>query len=37
LAGKGHENSIEYDGYSIPWDEAAAARDALRALGYGAR
>lgn len=37
LAGKGHENSIEYDGYSIPWDEAAAAREALRALGYGAR
>lgn len=35
LTGKGHEQTIEYDGYSIPWDEAAVARDTLRQLGYG--
>ncbi len=31
LAGKGHEKTIEMDGADIPWDEAAAARAALRA------
>ena len=34
LAGKGHEYTIEYAGYSMPWDEAAAAREALARLGY---
>lgn len=34
LLGKGHEGTIIYAGGAIPWDEAAAARDALRALGY---
>jgi UDP-N-acetylmuramoyl-L-alanyl-D-glutamate--2,6-diaminopimelate ligase len=34
LLGKGHEGSIIYAGSTIPWDEAEAARDALRALGY---
>lgn len=34
LAGKGHEQSILVHGGSIPWDEEAAARDSLRALGY---
>jgi UDP-N-acetylmuramoyl-L-alanyl-D-glutamate--2,6-diaminopimelate ligase len=34
LAGKGHEKTIETSGGEMPWDEAAAARDALRALGY---
>jgi UDP-N-acetylmuramoyl-L-alanyl-D-glutamate--2,6-diaminopimelate ligase len=33
LAGKGHERSIEMAHGDIPWDEAAAARDALRARG----
>jgi UDP-N-acetylmuramoyl-L-alanyl-D-glutamate--2,6-diaminopimelate ligase len=35
LAGKGHEKTIEIGGGAIPWDEAAAARRALAALGYG--
>jgi UDP-N-acetylmuramoyl-L-alanyl-D-glutamate--2,6-diaminopimelate ligase len=35
LLGKGHEGSIIYADQSIPWDEAAEARRALRALGYG--
>lgn len=34
LLGKGHEGSIQYDGKSIPWDEAAEASAALRELGY---
>jgi UDP-N-acetylmuramoyl-L-alanyl-D-glutamate--2,6-diaminopimelate ligase len=34
LLGKGHEGNIIYAGGSIPWDEAEAARGALRALGY---
>jgi UDP-N-acetylmuramoyl-L-alanyl-D-glutamate--2,6-diaminopimelate ligase len=36
LAGKGHEHTIEYASGDIPWDEAAAAREALAAMGYGA-
>jgi UDP-N-acetylmuramyl tripeptide synthase len=35
LAGKGHEQTIEYASGDIAWDEAAAARDALAAMGYG--
>ncbi len=35
LCGKGHEKTIEYADGDIPWDEAGAARDALRELGYG--
>lgn len=35
LAGKGHEHTIEYASGDIPWDEAAVARDALAAMGYG--
>jgi UDP-N-acetylmuramoyl-L-alanyl-D-glutamate--2,6-diaminopimelate ligase len=35
LAGKGHERTIEVAGGALPWDEAAAAREALLALGYG--
>ncbi len=35
LAGKGHEQSIEGPTGPTPWDERAAARDALRSLGYG--
>jgi UDP-N-acetylmuramoyl-L-alanyl-D-glutamate--2,6-diaminopimelate ligase len=35
LAGKGHERSIEMADGPRPWDEAAAARAALQALGYG--
>lgn len=34
LAGKGHERTIERRGRNEPWDEAAAAREALRSLGY---
>jgi UDP-N-acetylmuramoyl-L-alanyl-D-glutamate--2,6-diaminopimelate ligase len=34
LLGKGHEGSIFYGSTMQPWDEAAAARAALRALGY---
>ncbi len=37
LAGKGHEASILYADGPIPWDEAAVAREALAALGYGGR
>lgn len=35
LCGKGHEKTIEYADGDISWDEVAAARDALRELGYG--
>ena len=35
LLGKGHEHSIEYADHAMEWDEAAAAREALRDLGYG--
>lgn len=34
LAGKGHEQCIIYGSERRPWDEASAARTALRALGY---
>ncbi len=34
LIGKGHENSIIIGGDAVPWDEASAARAALRHLGY---
>jgi UDP-N-acetylmuramoyl-L-alanyl-D-glutamate--2,6-diaminopimelate ligase len=37
LAGKGHERTIEMADGAIAWDEAGAARDALRALGFGER
>lgn len=36
LAGKGHEGSIIVGEQKRPWDEAEAARSALRARGYGA-
>lgn len=36
LAGKGHEGSIIWGREKRPWDEAAAARAALRRRGYGA-
>ena len=36
LAGKGHERSIIVGEEKRPWDEAAAARDALRELGFAA-
>jgi UDP-N-acetylmuramoyl-L-alanyl-D-glutamate--2,6-diaminopimelate ligase len=35
LAGKGHERTIEMASGPVPWDEAAAVRAALAALGYG--
>ncbi len=35
LAGKGHEGSIIVGEQKRPWNEAEAARGALRALGYG--
>ncbi len=35
LAGKGHEQSMIYRTEKRPWDDAAAARDALRAAGWG--
>jgi UDP-N-acetylmuramoyl-L-alanyl-D-glutamate--2,6-diaminopimelate ligase len=35
LAGKGHERSIFVGGEKLPWDEAAVAREALRAAGWG--
>ena len=35
LAGKGHESSIIVGEEKRPYDEAGAARDALRALGFG--
>jgi UDP-N-acetylmuramoyl-L-alanyl-D-glutamate--2,6-diaminopimelate ligase len=34
LLGKGHEQSIIYAGGAVPWDEAGAAAEALRELGY---
>ncbi|MGN6563417.1 MAG: glutamate ligase domain-containing protein, partial [Thermomicrobiales bacterium] len=34
LAGKGHEQTIEYADRSLPWDEATEARAALRRQGY---
>ncbi len=34
LLGKGHEGSIIYANYSLPWDELAEAYRALRILGY---
>lgn len=37
LAGKGHERTIETATGAIPWDEAAAAREALAELGYRSR
>lgn len=36
LLGKGHEGSIIVGEEKRPWDEAGAARDALRARGYAA-
>ncbi len=36
LAGKGHEGSIIVGEEKRPWDEATAARDALRELGFAA-
>jgi UDP-N-acetylmuramoyl-L-alanyl-D-glutamate--2,6-diaminopimelate ligase len=35
LAGKGHERSIIWGLEKRPWDEAAVARELLRARGYG--
>jgi UDP-N-acetylmuramoyl-L-alanyl-D-glutamate--2,6-diaminopimelate ligase len=35
LAGKGHEQTIETADGAVPWDEAAAAREALADAGYG--
>ena len=34
LTGKGHEETIEYGDFAIPWDEATAPREALARLGY---
>jgi UDP-N-acetylmuramoyl-L-alanyl-D-glutamate--2,6-diaminopimelate ligase len=34
LAGKGHEPTILYADHAIPWDEAAAARETLAAMGW---
>ena len=34
--GKGHEGSIIYNDGPVDWDEAAACREALKALGYEA-
>jgi UDP-N-acetylmuramoyl-L-alanyl-D-glutamate--2,6-diaminopimelate ligase len=34
LLGKGHEACIIYGNEKVPWDEASAARTALRELGY---
>lgn len=34
LAGKGHEQTIERGGVDEPWDEVAAAGEALTSLGY---
>ena len=36
LAGKGHERSIFYGTEKRPWDDAAAAREALAAAGWSA-
>jgi UDP-N-acetylmuramoyl-L-alanyl-D-glutamate--2,6-diaminopimelate ligase len=35
LCGKGHEATIEMAHGSVPWNEAAVARDELAGLGYG--
>ncbi len=35
LAGKGHEQTIEYASGNLPWNEAAVAREVLAAMGYG--
>ena len=35
LLGKGHEESIIYDGYSIQWDEKKVAERILKEMGYG--
>ena len=35
LAGKGHERSIIWGRDKVPWDEAAAAREALAEAGFG--
>jgi UDP-N-acetylmuramoyl-L-alanyl-D-glutamate--2,6-diaminopimelate ligase len=35
LCGKGHEQTIEMAGGSIPWDDPAVAREELGAMGYG--
>ncbi|NJM07003.1 UDP-N-acetylmuramoyl-L-alanyl-D-glutamate--2,6-diaminopimelate ligase [Candidatus Gracilibacteria bacterium] len=34
LLGKGHESCILYADHKLPWDEAAEAEAALRAMGY---
>jgi UDP-N-acetylmuramoyl-L-alanyl-D-glutamate--2,6-diaminopimelate ligase len=34
LLGKGHERTIEYADRSVPWEEATAAEEELKALGY---
>jgi UDP-N-acetylmuramoyl-L-alanyl-D-glutamate--2,6-diaminopimelate ligase len=34
LAGKGHEQSMLYDGYELPWNERAVAERLLGDLGY---
>jgi len=36
LAGKGHEESIIVGEEKRPYDEATTAREALKALGFGA-
>jgi UDP-N-acetylmuramoyl-L-alanyl-D-glutamate--2,6-diaminopimelate ligase len=36
LAGKGHESSIIVGEDKVPWDEAGAAREALRGVGFPA-
>ncbi len=36
LAGKGHEQAIEYADHLLAWDEGAEARKALAAMGYRA-
>lgn len=35
LCGKGHEQSIAYDGYDLEWDEVGVACGVLARLGYG--
>ncbi len=35
LLGKGHEGCIFYADHALPWDEAAAAHELLREMGYG--
>ncbi|MBC8076417.1 MAG: UDP-N-acetylmuramyl peptide synthase, partial [Chloroflexales bacterium] len=34
LLGKGHESTIQYAHGSVPWDEAAVAREVLAELGH---